>query len=132
LDANIAVTQFTAAGIAAYGIQVLKKSKWWPLLSEQSSTWIKRLYSIVTAIGVHTGIGAVWNQGAPPVGYKYQLILNIPAFSVIVVTVWHWISQFVMQEGWYQVAFNKVIGTNPNQALVGAPNAQQVVPVPKP
>lgn len=107
MDANIAVTQFTAAGVAVWAIQKLKTSNYFPLLEEKSQTWVKRLASIGTAIGVHTGIGFVWNAGTTP-EVAHVLIINIPPWSVIAVTAWHYISQFVMQEGWYQVAFNKV------------------------
>jgi hypothetical protein len=133
---SVEITQITAAGVASYGLQVLKNSKWWPFLTEESSTLVKRLYSIATAIGVHTGIGAVWNHGAPPEGYQYQLIINIPSLAAMAVTVWHWIQQFVMQEGWYQVAFNKVVGTNPNTASIAAAaklggSVAQATPIPK-
>ena len=107
MDANIAVTQFTAAGVAVWAIQKLKTSAWFPLLQENGQRWVKRIVSIATAIGVHTGIGFVWNPGTTP-EVAHVLLINIPPASVIVVTIWHWISQFVMQEGWYQVAFNRI------------------------
>lgn len=133
MDANIAVTQFTAAGVAVWIIQKLKTSPYFPVLQEKSATWIKRLASIATAIGVHTGVAAVWNQGTPPSGYQYQLIINIPSVTVIMVTVWHWLGQYVMQEGWYQVAFNKVTLTTHPVGPTIAPQitAQGEIVVPK-
>lgn len=133
MDANIAVTQFTAAGVAVWAIQQLKTSKWFPLLQENGQKWLKRIVSIATAIGIHTGISAVWNQGQPPVGYQYQLIINIPSMAVILVTVWHWISQYVMQEGWYQVAFNRVTLTSEpaGRTIPAQVDAQGAMVVPK-
>jgi hypothetical protein len=112
MDANLAVTQFTAAGVAVWAIQQLKNASWFPWLKQNGQAWGKRLVSIATAIGIHTGIGYVWNGGTPPAGYQYQLIINIPAVSVIAVTVWHWISQYVLQEAWYQTAYNRVTLTS--------------------
>jgi len=132
VDANIAVTQFTAAGVAVWAIQKLKQSPWFPMLKEDSQAWVKRVLSIATAIGIHTGIAGVWNHGEVPAGYSYQLIINIPSVTVILVTLWHWLGQYVMQEGWYQVAFNRLSLTSapagPTTPLAVTSQGEVVVP----
>jgi hypothetical protein len=112
MDSNIVLTQFTAAGVAVWGIQQLKAAPWFPLLKHNGQVWAKRITSILAAIGIHTGISAVWNHNTPPIGYAYQLVINIPPVTIIIVTVWHWVGQYVMQEGWYQVAYNRVTLTS--------------------
>jgi hypothetical protein len=133
MDANIAVTQFTAAGVAVYALQLLKQSKYFPFLKNDSARWVKIAYSIVTAIGVHTGIAAVWTHSDAPVGFQYQLVINIPPISAMAVEVWHWIGQYVMQEGWYQVAFNRVtLTSSPHGMTVPAQvTAEGALVVPK-
>lgn len=105
MDANIVVTQFTAGAIAVWGIQQLKNSPKFPWLKDEGQKVIKRLSSIVAAIGIHTGISHVWQPGT--IAGSHVLIINIPPLAVIAVTVWHWLGQYVIQEGWYQVAYNK-------------------------
>ena len=112
MDANIAVTQLGAAGVVAWGLQLLKQSKYYPWLTRESASITKRLYSVACAIGVHTGIAAVWNAGTPPVGFRYQLIINIPPIMVMLVTVWHWAVQFMFQEGWYQTVITRMAVPN--------------------
>jgi hypothetical protein len=118
MDANLAVTQFTAAGVAVWAIQQLKNASWFPWLKQNGQAWGKRLLSIATAIGIHTGIGYVWNAGTPPTGYQYQLIINIPAVSIIAITMWHWLSQYVLQEAFYQVSYNRVTLTSTPEGRV--------------
>ena len=63
------------------------------------------MYSVAIAIGIHTGISHVWNPGtAAGAG---TLILVFPGWSVMAVEAWHWLCQYVMQEGWYRTVFNK-------------------------
>jgi hypothetical protein len=136
MDSNVVVTQITAAAIAAYGIQKLKNSPLFPLLSERSATWVKRGYSIVAAIGIHTGVGAIWNPALPnglAGGDGYNLLIHIPPVIVVITTVWHWICQFVLQEGWYQMAVNKLSITSQPQsgpAITPKVTAQGAVIVP--
>lgn len=105
MDANIAVTQFTSAAVAVWAIQQLKNASWFPWLKNQGQVIAKRLVSVATAIGIHTGISYVWNTGE--VSGSHVLIITIPPLAVILVTVWHWLGQFVLQEGWYQAIYNK-------------------------
>lgn len=110
MDANIAVTQITAAAVAAWGIQKLKESPYFPWISHTTSKWRARGASMISAIGIHTGISHVWAPEAATGGYI--LILHLPPIWDMVVTLWHWLGQYVMQEGWYQAAFNKVTITS--------------------
>lgn len=116
MDANVAVTQFTAAGIVVWFIQQLKTAPWFPLLKKNEDLIRKRALSIIAAFAVHTGISYVWSPGSVP-GVAHVLMINIPPVSVLAVSVWHWLSQFVMQEGWYQVTYNR----NGNGGVKNAP-----------
>lgn len=106
MDANIVVTQFTAGAIAVWGIQQLKAAPWFPFLKMEGQRWSKRIINIGSAIGAHTGIEHVWSPGISP-GW-HRLVIDIPPLAIIVVTLWHWLGQYVMQEYMYQLAYNKV------------------------
>ena len=105
MDANIVITQFTAGAVAVWGIQQLKQATWFPFLQMEGTKWEKRLINIASAISAHTGIEHVWNPGISP-GW-HRVIIDIPPATVIVVSLWHWLGQYVMQEYMYQVAYNR-------------------------
>lgn len=113
MDANIAVTQFTGAAVFVWGMEQLKSWPWFPILKKEGQVWLKRGASIAAAIGIHTGISYVWN---PPqitaMDQGYNLLIHIPPLAVIVVTMWHWLGQYAMQETLYQATSNKVMVTN--------------------
>jgi hypothetical protein len=105
MDANIVTTQFTAAAIFVWGMQRLKAAPWFPLLQQEGQRWIKRCTSIVTAFFVHTEISHVWSPGK--IEGSHVLIISIPPFAVIAVSVWHWLGQYAMQEVMYQATLNR-------------------------
>jgi hypothetical protein len=118
MDANIAITQFTASATFVWAMQQLKNASWFPLLQKEGQIIFKRAASILAAIFIHTGISHVWNPGTVP--GSHVLILTIPPLSVMAVEVWHWLGQYVMQEGWYQLLYNKL----------SVPGAQNPLPAP--
>jgi len=106
MDANIVTTQFSATVCFVWAIQQLKKAKWFPLLEQKGQWLIKRGVSIIGAFFIHTSIGYVWNPTLDANGNRH-LDLAIPTFAVMAVGLWHWFSQFVIQESWYQAAYNR-------------------------
>jgi hypothetical protein len=105
MDANIAITQITSGAVAVWAIQQLKNAPWFPLLRDKGQVLAKRILSIVTAIGIHTGISHVWNPGTVP--GSHVLIINIPPATVVAVELYHWLGQYVIQESYYQLLYNK-------------------------
>jgi hypothetical protein len=116
MDANLAVTQFSSAALVVYGMQLLKSAKWFPLLQE-GKVWASRIFSAVSAVAIHTGIGYTWDPKLDASGNRH-LLLAVPTLAVASVTVWHWLNQFIMQEVVYQVAANK---TAPSAAVPAGP-----------
>lgn len=107
MDANIAVTQFTAAAVFVWGMQKIKSSPYFPFLKNEGQVWLKRGASVVTALAVHTGISHVWSPGV--VEGSHVLMINIPPVAVVAVGIWHWLGQYAMQETLYQATANKVV-----------------------
>lgn len=112
MDANIAVTQISSAAILVWGLQKLKGAKWFPWIQNEGQVIAKRTISIAAAIGTHTGISYVWAPVVTSAGF-HTLTLTIPALSVIAVTVWHWLNQYILQELVYQMTAKNGV-TAPN------------------
>lgn len=101
MDSNIVVTQISSAAILVWVLQRLKSATWFPWLQNEGQVVAKRIISVAAAIGTHTGISWVWAPAAFAAG-SHTLTLTIPALAVISVTVWHWLSQYILQELIYQ------------------------------
>lgn len=103
MDANssLLVSQITLGAVAAWGLEKLKGASWFPLLHEESAKAIKILAAVVTSICAITGLSYVWD----PVAHTI-LIQNVSLASIGAAS-WHWLTQFVMQEGWYQGIIQK-------------------------
>jgi hypothetical protein len=108
---NLLSTQITAAAIVVFLLQKLKATKYFPLLSEESSIFLKRAASALAALGVHTGISHVWGPGT--IAGAHRLIIDFPPFAVIAVGVGHWAQQFIFQEvgyqGWKAASYVKLL-----------------------
>jgi hypothetical protein len=113
MDANIAVTQFTAAAVFVWAMQRVKASPWIPFIKNEGQVWLKRGASIVTAIGVHTGISHIWNPTPSVQGGGWDLMIHIPPVMVIATELWHWLGQYAMQETLYQAVANKNVAAAP-------------------
>lgn len=107
MDSNIVVTQLSSAAILVWGLQKLKSAKWFPWLQHEGQVVLKRTISIAAAIGTHTGISYVWSPIVSDAGY-HTLALTIPPLTVIAVTFWHWLNQYILQELIYQTTANKL------------------------
>lgn len=117
--ASVLFSHFTSAALVVWIIQRLKAASWFPLVDETSQVWVKRLFSVVGALGAHTGINLAWHAGGPVGGY--QVIATIPPLTLVLTALWRWAGQYVLQEGWYQVIYNRL----------AAPGAPPPIPAPQ-
>lgn len=107
MDANIVVTQVTSAAVVVWGIQKLKAASWFPWLKNNGQVWAKRLLSVGTALLTHAGISHVWNPAPAGATFLGTITFTIPMASVMLVGLWHWLNQYVMQELIYQGTSNR-------------------------
>jgi hypothetical protein len=106
--ANVLFSHFTSAALVVYIIQMLKNAKWFPWLQNEGQVVLKRIVSIGGALVAHTGINYVWHSGGTlPTGVQYQLVLNIPPLAILAQFLWRWAGQYIMQEGWYKVLYDR-------------------------
>jgi hypothetical protein len=126
--ASILSTQISVAAIVVWAFQQLKKAKWFTLLRDGGQKWTQRTISIIAALFSHGGISYVWNPVLNAQGNR-TLSFAIPAWSVIVLGLWHWAQQFIFQESWYQAAYNRFGLSSLASGIVeqqkAAPAAQQ-------
>lgn len=109
MDANIVLTQFSSTAIFVWGFQQLKNAPWFPVLQDKGQKLIKRTLNVFAAIFIHGAIGYTWNPTYDANGYRH-LDLAIPTTGVLLLSLWHWLGQYVMQESWYQIIYNRVLG----------------------
>jgi hypothetical protein len=115
----------------------LKNSRWFPLLKDGQKI-VNRTVSIFSALAVQLGISYQWSVNA--LG-GHNLLIAIPTFSVILIGLFHWASQYLYQELSYQglsgLLALKDIAKYLGSTLVQAPGksnaeaALQVTPVGK-
>ncbi len=108
---TLVVSQITLGAVASWVLQALKNSSWFPLLSEESSKVAKIAWGVVASICAITGLTYVYDATA------HTLLIQNFGLGLVANAVWHWLTQFVMQEGWYQVVFNKVDPTRKQTAV---------------
>jgi hypothetical protein len=119
--ASVLFSHFTSAALVVWIMQVLKKATWFPWLQMQGQAELKRFVSLVGALAAHTGINYAWHANLAAQG-GYQLLVTIPPLSFIVQFVWRWIGQYVMQEGWYKLVYERL----------SVPGVQNPLTAPKP
>jgi hypothetical protein len=106
--ASVLFSHFTSAALVVWIIQFLKNATWFPWLQKQGQFVVKRVLSIGGALGAHLGISFAWHSlGAGPSG-THQFIVTLPAWSVILAFLWRWAGQFVMQDGWYKIVYERL------------------------
>jgi hypothetical protein len=131
MDSNLLASQVTLGAVLSWGLQVLKNSKWFPVLQENSARIVKVLFSVVTSLGAVTGLSFAYNATA------HTLLIGNLSWAMVLPSLWHWLTQFVIQEGWYQAVFNKatvVPVANEEQAAVSVSpaTAQKISSATKP
>lgn len=106
--ASVLFSHFTSAAVVVYAIQLLKSAKWFPWLQHEGQVSLKRIVSIAGALGAHTGITYAWHSlGSGTAAGGYQFIVTLPPLSVVLAFVWRWAGQWITQESFYQVIYNK-------------------------
>jgi hypothetical protein len=107
--ASVLFSHFTSAALVVWIMQFLKNAKWFPWLQNEGQIWTKRFVSIFGALAAHTGINYAWHAGGIlPNGAAYQLVLNIPPLAVLAEFLWRWAGQYIMQEGWYKLVYDRM------------------------
>jgi hypothetical protein len=130
MDASIGMTQFGATCMGVYGIQLLKKSPWYPI-AVSARKYLSRIISVVLALVIHAGISYTWDPKLDANGNRH-LDLAIPTLSFAAVLLWHWACQFAAQETIFQVAANRVgVTTDATGAVPARVSPTGAVVVPK-
>ncbi len=120
---NEVLSQFTAAAVVVYALQMLKKSAWFPWF-DQSTTSLNRVFSAVGALVSAVGVGVAF---APVVGVEgaYTISLTGITLSGIALGAWHWINQFAFQQITYDLVVSKTSPQTP-QAVTTVPQPSAV------
>ena len=108
---QLVVSQLTLGAVASWVLEALKKASWFPVLSDESTKVAKVFWAALTSLLAVTGLSYVYDPTA------HTLLIQGFSLTLVANAVWHWLTQFVMQEGWYQAVFNKPA------AVVSAPLA---------
>jgi hypothetical protein len=98
-DVSLPLTHVTSAAIVVWGINKLKSASWFPFL-QKNWTIVNRTFSVVAAFGVSIGISYQWSANASG---GHQLVLQIPGLAALVLSLWHVLNQYVLQETLFQV-----------------------------
>ena len=109
---NLLTSQVTVGAVLSYALQVFKKASWFPVLQEDSAKAVKIFFAAVTSLCGVTGLTYVVDPTA------HTLLIQNFSWALVGPALWHWLSQFVMQEGWYQAVFNKTTVAPPAQVGV--------------
>ena len=93
-------TQLTLSAIATWALERVKDSPYFPWISQHTKALnrvLAVLLSGLTSLGVtFTGTGD-WQAGG-------TFIVTIPAASLILLGLWHWLQSFVLQQMVYHAA----------------------------
>lgn len=98
---NIVITQFTSSAVVVWVMQKLKNASWFPILQHGSAT-ISRVFSVLAAAVVAIGINYTYNPATR------GLLITLPTTTGLILGIWHWLNQYVLQETVYQATVNKV------------------------
>jgi len=101
---NIVMTHITAAGLAVGVINWLKKSPYFPWIT-QEKTKVLRAFAFLTSALAAGGITYAWNPAAR------QLVLTIPTLSALLGFTVAWAKSFIVQEITYQATSNNGVAS---------------------
>lgn len=85
--------QVTAAAACAFIMQGLQKWKAIPWLTAHT-TKLNVFLKVVLSFGATLGISRAWEPAASGGG---TLVITVPAFSIVMLGLWHWFGQFALQ-----------------------------------
>jgi hypothetical protein len=90
-DANLVMTHLTSSGITVFVLQWLKRSRYFPWITEEKTKLLRTL-SALAAAGTAVGISATWN------GPEHTLVISGLTLGAVLAGLWAWAKQFVMNE----------------------------------
>jgi hypothetical protein len=99
----------TVSALSVAAIQYLKKSSWFPWLSDESSNFALRLASVFTALGSAVGIHFVYSAS------EGTLMVSGLTMAAILPAGWAWLKQLV----WNELVFQTAVKA-PGNAVVAA------------
>lgn len=120
---NEVLSQFTAAAVVVYALQMLKKSAWFPWLNQQT-THLNRFVSAVGALISAVGVGWAFAPVAGVAG-AYTVSLTGLTWGNIALGVWHWANSFAAQQLLYDGVVSKTSPQTP-QAVTSVPQPASV------
>lgn len=91
---NPVMTQVTLSAIVVAGMQWLKNSKWFPLLTAESAK-VNRVVAALAAAGAAVGVHMVW---AHPTDGTYVLTFSGLTLMGVLSGAWAWLKSFALQE----------------------------------
>lgn len=122
---NEIVSQFTAAAVVVYALQMIKKSAWFPWMTQETTT-LNRLVSaagaFIGSIGVHMAFSA--GQATAPDG-TYLITVTGLTLANVGAGLWHWMNQFAGQQLLYDGIVSKTSPKTP-QAVTSVPQPAAV------
>mgnify|MGYP001575743707 CR=1 FL=1 len=93
-EVSTAVAQFPASIMMVYLLQLLKKSRWFPLMKQGAGRlnfWVAAAVSGLAAFGVHMSFDPE----------ARQIIIGLPTLTVFFHALWAWAQSLAMQHGYY-------------------------------
>lgn len=90
----------TLNAIGVWVIQLLKQSKFFPWLTDQTSK-LNRIASLLVAAGA-AGVSIVTNHIGPG---QFSIAISGLTAGTLAHFVWHWLGNYAVQKGFYKVAF---------------------------
>jgi hypothetical protein len=93
LEPNILYTHITAAAIFAYlldHLQQWEKVPWINRETKKLNAWLRVALSGIATLGIHWTWSGTWSAGR-------QVMITIPALSVLAHTAFNWIGQYSIQ-----------------------------------
>lgn len=89
----------TTGAVVVYVIEYLKRSQWFKWLSADSAT-TNRIVSGLAAAAMAFGISAT---GSADTGW----VIHVPSLAVLMVGIWEWAKQYVLQQVLYDSVVQK-------------------------
>lgn len=87
-------TSVSAAIVLGYALDTLKRLQQFPKINYYSTklnTWIRLAMTGLATVGVSWTWSSTTNGG-------HQWIWNLPAWTVLLIGIWHWATQYGMQQ----------------------------------
>jgi hypothetical protein len=107
------LSQLTLAAVSHQLLVVLQKSKWFPLLQEDSGKVVKVLFRLITSACAITGLSYHYDSTA------HTLLIQNFSLMMVLTASWHWLTQYTLQEGWTALRTPAVVAQPAAVGVVG-------------